>query len=470
MKKAIRCIAFIIVLFGVIWKTYDVLAWKDTAEEYVSSTQQLYATEKGLIDVVFYGSSHCYCGIVPDELWGNYGFSAFNMTTSGQDKKSTYYLLKETLKTQSPEVVCVELWGLTFDEHAVQGNVHRNMLAMELSQNSIELVQAYVEEEDAELDYILRWPVVHTRYKELDKYDFIQNEFSEYGRGLPISYRVGWSQYPKAASCDEIGELTDSNREWLEKLHQLSVEEDFELVLFMIPTNLDEENQKQVNAAREFAKEHNIVFFDFNQLTEEIQLEYQKDFLDQTHLNGWGAIKVTTYLGDYMEANFGLEDHRGEDKYYQWEQSYEYYEQVQMAYELTMAASFEEYMEKLQEMKNVTYIVSLEGDYKESSLKIEKILSQLGLSKEDYTTGGAFISVDGKLQKVMDNDSAEIYIYDLNESDSFKIWNATLQDSETTNLDDIMLNLEPMGCIYDGINIIVYDDLRKTLIDKRGYF
>ena len=56
-------------------------------------------SENDLIDIIFLGSSHCYCTIYPDVLWGNYGFSSFNLTVSAQDKDSTYYLLKEALKT-----------------------------------------------------------------------------------------------------------------------------------------------------------------------------------------------------------------------------------------------------------------------------------------------------------------------------------------------------------------------------------
>lgn len=471
MKKAIRCIAFLLILGIIIRKTYGVLAWKDTAEEYVSSTQQLYATNEELVDVVFLGSSHCYCAIAPDELWGNYGFSAFSMSTSGQDKESAYYLLKETLKTQSPKVVCVELWGLTFDEHAIEGNVHRNMLAMELSQNSVALIEAYVEEEDRQTDYILRWPVIHTRYKELDKYDFITNEYSEYGRGLSLSYRIGWSEPPREAlECDVIGELTDSNRRWLENLYQLSLEENFELVLFMAPTDLSIENQMQVNAVKEFAKEREIPFFDFNRLTEKVGIKYKEDFLDPTHLNGFGAAKLTGYLGKYIEQEYALCDHRGEEAYYQWEKSYAYYEQGLMAYQLTTAATFEEYMETLYEMDNITYVLSLEGDYEKSTLKIEEMLEMFGVTEDTYELGGAYIGSDGEARHIMTNDSGEIYIYELNESDAFKIWNAEIYDQNTTNLDDILLNLESQGSVYDGINIVVYDNLRKTVIDKRGYF
>ena len=146
MKKAIRCIAFLIITFLVLIRTYDILKWKDTSGDYLSSTTQLYATKDNLMDVIFLGSSHCYCTISPDVLWGNYGIAGFNMTTSGQDKNTTYHLLKEALKTQSPKVVCVEVWGMTSDEHGVQGNIYRNMLAMKLSQNSIDLVESYIDE------------------------------------------------------------------------------------------------------------------------------------------------------------------------------------------------------------------------------------------------------------------------------------------------------------------------------------
>ena len=471
MKKAIRCIAFVVILSLVILRTYDILKWKDTAGDYLSATQQFYATEEDLIDVVFLGSSHSYCGTSADVMWGEYGFSAFGMNTSGQDKDSTYYMLKEVLKTQSPKVVCVEMWGLTFDEHAVLGNVYRNMLSLKLSRNSIELVQAYIEDEEEQKDYILRWPIIHTRYKELDKYDFVPYDMSEYGRSVPGAYISGWSAYPQEAmECEEVGELTESNEEWLNSLYQLSQEEDFELVLFMAPCVLSEEYQKQVNAAGEFAIDKEITFFDFNRLAPEIGINYSTDFVDSTHLNARGAKKLTMYLGEYFDRNFDLIDHRGEEQYIQWEQSYQYYEQIEPAYNLANATSLEEYAERLKEMKNVTYVIALEGVYKESTLNMKEVLEGLGISEEDYETGGKFICIDGEVQKILDNESEDIYVYELNEFDSFKVWNAQLYEPDATNQNNIMLNIEAVGSNYNGINIVVYDNVRKTMIDKRGFF
>ena len=342
---------------------------------------------------------------------------------------------------------------------------------MELSQNAVDLVKAYVDEEEWK-NYLLRWPIIHTRYKELDKYDFVQMEYSEFGRGLPMTYHIGKSSFPaEEAACEEIGELTDTNREWLDNLYQLSLEEDFELVLFLTPTALDGlENQMQVNATELYAEENGITFINFNDLVNEIQIDYSRDFIDTTHLNGRGAAKITDYLGTYMDEHFSLIDHRGEDAYYQWEQSYTYYKRTLDANILQESATLDEYIARLKKMDDITYIFSFEGTYDESTLNLKRAAKAFGLTDEQYETGGTFICIDGELEFVMDNKSEEVAIYEMNGADAFKIQNMELVDSAATNLDDIMLNLESVGSAHNGLCIVVYDNVKETVIDKRGYY
>ena len=470
MRKAIRGIAFLVITIVLILRIYDVLKWKDTSGDYISATNQLYSTEDNLVDVVFLGSSHCYCTIYPDVIWGNYGLSCLNMTASAQDKDSNYYLLKEVLKTQSPKVVCIEMWGLTYDRHGEQGNVYRNMLAMDLSKNAIDLIEAYVEEEEQK-DYILRWPIIHTRYRELEKNDFVPMEYSEYGRGSLPTYQVGRAFVAtEAVECTEIDELTPTNKEWLNKLYELSIEEGFELVFFLAPTALNVTEQKQMNAAEQFAKEKGIPYFDFNRLRFDVGIDYNRDFWDPTHMNTRGGAKVTEYLGRFFSENYLLDDHRGEPEYEQWEKSYEYFEHAAFEVNLKESATIEEYIARLKKMNDITYVFSFEGEYAASTLNLERVAKSLGLTQEQYERGGTYICADGKLEFVMDNESEEVFIYELNKYDSFKIQNMQLTNPDASNLDDIMLNLESVGAAYDGLTIAVYDNVTKTIIDKRGYF
>lgn len=470
MKKAISCVLFLTLLFFTIYKVYDILSWKDTTGGYQSSTQQLYATEEDLMDVIFVGSSHCYCAVFPEKLWSGYGIAGFNMAVSGQDKDSSFHMVKEVLKTQSPKVVCVDMYGLVFDEHGVQGNVYRNMLAMKLSRNSIELVQDYIEE-DEQMDYILRWPIIHTRYKELTKYDFVQYELSIYGRGNSVVWEVGSAAKPEEAiACDEIGELGEKNKKWLDEFYALSKEHDFELVFFVAPFAATEEEQLIINAAKAYADDRGIDFFDFNKLGESVGLNYQTDFCDAFHCNVNGGNKITAYFGEYLSTTHNLTDNRGDERYWQWEDAYTYYEQVEKAYILPQMQSIEDYIDYLETIQHITCVVSLEGDYKESTLDLKSAMLSMGMTEEEYEAGGTFIYKDGKLEKILDGDSTETVVYELNEYDAFKIQNKQLLDEESTNLEDIMFNMEAVGCVYNGVSFVVYDDFKKELINKKGFF
>jgi len=471
LKSAVRGIAFLTLVFFLIVRCYDILSWKDTLGDYLSSTTQLYATEEDRMDVLFMGSSHTYCGVSPAILWNETGIASFNMTTSGQDKNSTTHYLVEALKTQSPKVVFVELWGLTFDQHAVEGNVHRNMMGMPLSENSIALIDDYVTDPTMNTAYKLRWPIIHTRYKEIDKYDFIQYDFSEYGRGVDLNFTPGAAGYPTEGLLNtEPAELYKNNKAWIEELYQLSVDEGFELVFFAAPTIVSYDEQGQINGVAKFAEEHDIDFFDFNRMSEELGFDYSTDFVDNYHLNAYGADKLTRFLGEYLEETYDLEDHRGDEAYKQWDDSYTRHVQVRDTAILKQCYTFEQYIGQLKTMKNITWFVSFEGNYMFSPLQLNFVAWILGLDDKAYQEGGTYMYKDGELIKIMDNSSKEVYIHEVTEYDSFKIQNMNLEDPTASSTYDIMFNMEPVGTLGNGVNFVVYDEFRHEIIDTRGFY
>ncbi len=469
--KALRIIVFAVVIFTLVVRSYEVLSWKDTFGDYMSSTNQLYSTDENLMDVVFVGSSHCYCGINPAVLWEDSGISAFNMATSGQDKDSSYYYLVETLKTQSPQIVFVELWGLTFDEHLIEGNIHRNMMGMKNSENAFALIDEYIDDEEMQTAYKMKWPIIHTRYKELDRYDFIQYDLSVYGRGSDINYTATYATYPTdAVAYMEADELSKTNREWVEDLYQLSIEHDFELVFFLAPSVLSVEEQGQVNAVRDYAAEKGIDFFDFNRLIAEIGLEHYGDFIDNYHLNAYGSEKLTRYIGKYLTANYQLIDHRGDEAYALWDEDLIRFKQLKEINRLKSATSIRNYINILSQMENVTWFVTFEGNYQESALELDKAAKLLGLSEEQYKEGGTYAFIDGKFRKIMNNTSTDVFVYELNEYDSFKVENMVLTQGAKSNKADIMYNVEPMGTVEDGIQFVVYDHITGQVVSTPGYY
>lgn len=57
---------------------------------------------------------------------------------------------------------------------------------------------------------------------------------------------------------------------------------------------------------------------DYNSCYDEIGLDFEKDFNDESHLNYWGSCKFTDYLGNYLSSFDSISDKRGQEGYQSW--------------------------------------------------------------------------------------------------------------------------------------------------------
>lgn len=134
-KKFLKITLFICLLIGGLSYTYSVLSLKMQP-----GLPNMYKLEKNSVDVMFYGSSHCNYTINNAILWKDYGIASYDMVGGGQNLGSTYYYMEETLKTQKPALMAVELvftsWRRTGLEDG--GNIYRNTINMHWSKTFFE--------------------------------------------------------------------------------------------------------------------------------------------------------------------------------------------------------------------------------------------------------------------------------------------------------------------------------------------
>ena len=470
-KKVISFILFFVILFFVLGITYKVLKWKDTTGNYMSSVDQLYNTDDNLIDVVFVGSSHVYCDIYPAIIWEKTGISAFNMSVSGQDKDSSYHHLVELLKTQSPKVVFVDLFGLTFDKHDVEGNLYRNLLSMKASKNSVSLVKDYFKGTDEKVnDYITRWPIIHTRYKELTKLDYFDFKPNTFMRGEELIFDVGTAySSPSIDAPFNPGILSDRNYEWLNSLYELSLKEGFELVLFKTPFFSEPYNQSIIDAASVFAEENDLAFLDLNKHISEIGLEYSTDFYDSNHTNAYGAVKLSGFISDYLTRNYDLKDHRGDSKYWQWDSDLEYYYRAKFKKALYDSDSVTQLSNRMQDedFKDFTAVISVEftSAIEDEEHDYYKALKGLGMTYDDYLEGGKWIYKAGTLTKLIDNDIAkETVTYELNKYDTLSV--KYTGDGKKGN---VLIGANDYSNVFYYVSVTVYDDSNESVLVKKDF-
>lgn len=461
MKKLLSSCVFFLILAFVLSSVYKVLEWKDTSEPYVSITEQLSNTKDDLIDLVFVGSSHIYCNVDPAYIWNEAGISSFDLSIAVMDKISCEYHLKELFKTQSPTVVCLDLYGLQYDRSNHPSYVYRNYLSMPISLESIQATRDF-QPDDGLINYILRWPIVHTRYKELQSFDFIHSPYSIFGRGHNYYFDIkAVEQDPDAVSTSRVAELSDANKEWLDTMIDLCAEHGSQLFTIITPMVVTEDQQAIYNGAKQYLASRGIECLDLNQSIEDIGLNYTSDFLDLDHLNAWGAKKLTSYLLKELTSRYTFSDHRGDSRYALWDENskYDAYQWALYFFQQVPEDDLDGALKALADCSGSTLIVSCPPGYNKKDSDWFNLFVALGATPEQITTGGQWILRNGQsLAYIPAHEGASATI-DLNEADT-----VTIKALETTIFNGTELESHP-----GTFSLTVYDDYEYKIIAERYY-
>ncbi|MCR4895923.1 MAG: hypothetical protein K5891_04000 [Lachnospiraceae bacterium] len=461
--NAIRIGAFLLLLLLVLSCTYRVLSWKDTAGDYLSCREMLDATPGDTVDVFFAGTSHVYCGIYPGVLWSEYGIASFDLAVSDQTKEETLAYLKNACKKQSPKVVVVDLFALTYDTHSEPGNLYRNLANLPFGPEYVKLLGQEVSKE-AFPEYLLKWPIVHERYAELGKYDFVSYPPSRFVKGELYS-DLTESLDPASLQSIPAGELSDTNVAFLEGLLELSREEGFIPVLTVLPFSQTTEAGEQISAAYSYAENAGINVISAEDIMRLCALDPAADFRDGSHLNASGAEKVSHLFGEILATSFALTDHRGDLRYASWDRDLIYLEHQKLLSYLRQTEDAAQYLRCLSSHPDLQVIFSLEADYMERNNIYYEPLSAFGLTYEEYAAGGKWITQQGKAQLLHPNDPSAKPVTKKLEGGKL-LQTAFHGDLSEQNL---LLDGEDLSNQFYFLKVIVYDPLTGEILDSKGF-
>ena len=107
-KKIIGSLLFAVITLAMLYGTANLLRDRET------TLADLYSEEKGSIDMVIVGSSHVNNGIIPNIFWEENGISATNAYSWAQPTWTAYYYIREALRVQDPDIVILDLYGMTY--------------------------------------------------------------------------------------------------------------------------------------------------------------------------------------------------------------------------------------------------------------------------------------------------------------------------------------------------------------------
>lgn len=467
--KLLSIIAFIILFFCGLGLLYRVFSWKDTSGDYYSSVNQFYTMKHNVVDVAFFGPSTTYSSINPAILWESRGIAAFNNAVSGQDRNASTYYVKEVLKTQSPKVIVLSASFLYTDHYAVPGNLLRNTLSLKESLNSVALINELVTKNDAvkgenEIkDYYLRWPIVHSRYRELKEEDFLPVAEYENCLGYRYSSDSGDLEGLGDVSFDlsESTQISAENRQWIDKLKKLSEEHHFQLLILSVPTGLTAEQRTCLNGCFQYLEEIGVPYLDLNFHLDEMDFVPATDMSDRNHYNMFGARKICNYLSDYLAQNFSLPDRRGQTGYERYEKCLETYYHKCLEIETIPSADAQTLVDLPSNYPGLIVGITLHPE-SEPRPEFVEFLESAGATPEEIANGGTWLWKDGSL---IHSPSRTQYGYQLTPNKYFYVTPTEILGADQVFIGKDVCVTSEMG----GSIIIIYDAVLDKVISIRQF-
>lgn len=319
VRRLTATVCFCVLLAAVLGATQRLFERKYSYTKYYD----FYHQEQDF-DVLFLGTSHVLDAVYPMELWRDYGIVSYNMANHSENICTNYWQLRNALRYTKPEVVVIDLYAVDGDAKVNEKYLHNFLDGVPFSPLKVEIVWDLLEP-DKRVEYLFNLSLYHSRWEELGAEDLKPSRGLE--KGAELRDEVTINVPPSLIPQDEYDPAERLNKQYLQKIIDLCKEQDIEVILMYIPYTMPEGHQRVANWGYVAAEKNGIPYLNF--VYEDLAINYATDCADEGHhLNASGARKLTDYLGNYISANYDVQDHREDQAYSFWHQDYNEYKEL----------------------------------------------------------------------------------------------------------------------------------------------
>lgn len=325
IKRIVSCIVFIVLLIVAVAKCADVLEYKEARKKYTP----FYESDTNF-DVIFLGTSHMYNHVLPMEMWNDYGIASYNWGYSNCTPAENYYLIQDILKYTSPKVVVMDVFGLVEYEGFGNGKYRNDRIEQQHVQfdslpiwsiSKIKAAKDIFDDYDNREDFVWNFIMYHNRWNELGMSDFEYDITTEKGGMLLTGLGNGY--YVPIGEDEKIEISSVCYSYYLDTIEYCQKQGIQVLCVYLPYGNVKDEQKKIANTIGEIVEQYPNCSY-VNMLNKNI-VDFNTDVCpDNTHLNYSGALKITTWIGQYLTENYSLDDY---SKNTSWKKDYSAYYQ-----------------------------------------------------------------------------------------------------------------------------------------------
>ena len=281
----------------------------------LDAVKAFHSLEDNSLDVIVYGSSHAWKGCDTRVLRDKYHMAAYNYACNWQAINTSLLFLEDSLRTQSPKVVCIETYFVDYILQDVQmeGQIYYTREISTFAGKIDYLRQVFGNHVGRYVTYVFPLMMFHENWKTLNGENWLDQgpeRFVE-SAGYMEAGNVTPCKIPDYKTFRQ-GPHDEDTLKILDRIVKVCSEKGTKIIFFVCPYI---EEYFYGNAMKEYAEQNGCLFVDFFQNMDETGFDPQTDMNDGFHLNKSGAGKVADYLGKCILEHYGdlFEDTRGTD-------------------------------------------------------------------------------------------------------------------------------------------------------------
>lgn len=303
IKRIVSCVLFVAILLGLLQVSSLIFQPKSNDKAsgiHYPRANGILSEPKDSIDTVFIGDSEVYHSFIPLNIWRDYGITSYDVSSPSQKLVYSMEFLKKTFEKQSPKIVFLET-------------------------NAIFRKSYFEDEITYKAEQVFPVFRYHDRWKNLQLKDFsatVEYTANENNKGYYFTKKSkpatdkAIKEYMKYS--DVSAPILSTNKKYLKEIAEFCKKHGTKLVLISTPSTKNWNYQRH-NAMEAFSKDLGVDYIDTNLLRDDIPIDWKKDTKDKgDHLNYNGAVKVTDYIGKYLDDTKLFKDKRNDPSYDNW--------------------------------------------------------------------------------------------------------------------------------------------------------
>lgn len=381
-KQIVHTAAFLllvtVLLCGLTWLLRD----------RTTTLSALYSEDDDTVDVLIVGSSHVNSGYIPNVLWENNHLSACNVYSWSQPMWVSYHYIRETLKTQSPRYVVLEMYGMMYGHsyimpEEIDRTNYANSFSIDPGLNRLGLIWTSARcgldlRDPTEFLNLIRY---HSRWKypSMQMLTYNAHDQHDYLKGYGFLLTRTPLQDPALEMPETALEPYEYCVEYLEKIRVLCEQQKIQLIFTLAPYVYSEEEMGIYRWIEEYSSAYGIPFMNYNGADgARIGFDFSTDLSDNGHCNYYGAMKLSLDLSRYMAEHYPTPDKTENPAWQQLDEDLACYHRLIPLNTIMSAQTLEQWLDTALADNAVTLLINDTGANAPASAVLYAALEQRG--------------------------------------------------------------------------------------------